>query len=54
MSNQDQDQTDNQEDEVNASKTPINTNELSLEDLDGVVGGCTNNLKQNGLTSGTS
>ena len=28
---QDQDQTDNQEDEVNAS-TPINTNELSLED----------------------
>ena len=36
---QDQDQTDNQEDEVNAS-TPINTNELSLEDLDGVVGGC--------------
>jgi len=40
MSNQDQDQdqTDNQEDEVNASTT-INTNELSLEDLDGVVGG---------------
>jgi len=38
MSDQDQDQTDNQEDEVNASTT-INTNELSLEELDGVVGG---------------